>query len=861
MKIKQLAYAIGVIGLASTSVAFASEAPKAERIQITGSNIKRVSAEGPTQVITVNREQIERSGATSTGDLLRLLPAISADDSSSYSLRPTDAGYQPATARGSFSTTDVLVLVDGRRMPVYPEQGQVVDLNSVPLAAIERIEYLNSGASAVYGSDAVMGVINIITRRRVDGIQLSARYGESSRGDGERQRASISGGYGDLATDGWSLMLAGEVEKVGNIMMRDRENTRTADLRRFGGPDRRLSTSPEGNVQRANGSYQPLGACQNGNPAGGVPLPSVGSGLFCPFDPNSTTQVQPEVDSYGAMANLEVKLGESMNLRSNFIYRKKESGNFLNPNPLNLAFNALTNSNPFNERVTVFIRPLGPQLMRNKDIEVDLSRFSVGLSGSLQNIEWSLNAATGKSGYTESGSGYYNAAKLNAAIANGSLNPFLGTFTADNVVRLGLLEAPKRSSETKLDSLEFLASGELFDLPAGAVGFAAGLGYFDETYTDTPDPLQSAGALFQDPQLAFVNKGRDNTYYFGEVNVPVVQGLDFGVAVRQDKYTEFKSPVTSTVSLRYQPMTQLLLRASYGEGFKAPTLRQLYATPTSGFPAARDFQGCALRGIPAAQCTTRQYQARSTSNSALNPEQSETKTFGFVFAPTNNVNFSVDFSQIDKKDQIETLVLQDVLSNPTIPVAGFGTAADLVVRQPNGQIDETAFITLPRANVAKTSTKMIDFAMIGRTKIGSTRITFENALNYLISAKKSPLPGVALAEYVGLSGFQRWRNVSSVKVEQGAWTGSTTVRTLSGFVDAITPSGRAGAKSKPSLTTVDLLGGYSGLLMKNSKIELGVKNVFDRMPIYATASNSSSNVDLAHDVTGRFYYMNLGLSF
>ncbi|MDN3577084.1 TonB-dependent receptor [Chitinimonas viridis] len=862
MKLKQLAYAISLIGLATASAAYAADEVKTERIQVTGSNIKRVAAEGATQVVTLNREQIERSGATSAGEVLRLLPAINGDDNSTYSLRPTDSGYQAANARGSFSaTSDILVLVDGRRMPVYPEQGQVVDLNSVPMSAIERVEYLNSGASSIYGSDAVMGVINIITRKSLEGVQLRARLGETSRNDGARLLTSIAAGYGNLETQGWNLMVSGEYEKVDNIFMRDRNNTRTADLRHLGGPDRRLASSPDGNLQRANGTWQPLSTCTGNTPAGGVPLPSVGRGLFCPFDPNSTTQIQPEVESVGLMANLMVKFGENLNLRTNMLYKHKESGNFLNPNPLTLAFNANQNGNPYNERVTVAIRPLGPGLMRNKDIEVDLTRLSATLSGSIKDFEWEVNAASGKSEYAESGSGYYNAAKLAAAQANGTLNPFNGTFTAANVMALGILEAPKRTSETQLDSIDFIARGDLFELPAGPVGFAGGLGYFEETYKDTPDPLQVAGALFQDPQLATVNKSRDNVYYFGEVNVPVIKGLDLGLAIRQDKYTEFKSPVTSTVSLRYQPVTQFLLRASYGEGFKAPTLRQLYATQTSGFPSAKDFTGCAINGQTPAQCVTRQYQARSTSNASLKPEQSESKTAGFVFAPIKNLTFSVDYTQIDKTDQIETLVLQDVLSNPTIPVAGYGTAANLVTRLPNGLIDETVAIILPRANLAKTSTKLLDFNIQGRTQFGATRISVDNALNYIISAKKSPLPGVALAEYVGLSGFQRWRNVASVKAENGPWSGSVSVRSIAGFVDTLSPSAAASTPHSPSsFTTADLLFGYGGF-MKNSKVELGVRNVFDRAPTWAAASNSSSNVDLAHDVTGRYYYLSLQLGF
>ncbi len=847
--------------LALASAGAAAQAAE-QRVEITGSSIKRVATEGATPVQVVTRAQIERSGAASLGELLNLLPSMAGAEDGGFSLAPTLAGFQGAAMPG-FANADTLVLLNGRRLAAYPVGGDSVDLNGIPLSIIDRVEVLRDGASAVYGSDAIAGVVNLITRRQYQGVGLMASLGESSRGDGRRTRASAWGGYGDLQRQRFSLLFGLEADRVGEIRDADRPITASADLRPYGLPDDRLATSPEPNVQLADGSFQPISPCRPPLPPEGVAVAGSQPGRVCAFDPNANTLLQPQVESRSLFARGVAMLGADTVLTAEFVAKRKESGNFLNPQPIANGVAASDPANPYGQDVFWLFRSTDPRLFRRKNIEVESRRALLELSGTAAAYDWQVGAGRGQGDYTEVSSGYFINSLFVNAVRTGVINPFLGRLSADDLVPL--TAKPVRTARTTIDFVDAKVSGPLFAMPGGPALFAAGIAHTAEDYVNAPDPLQVAGQLRGDPQLARVNAGRDASAVFAELSMPLAPWAEMQLAVRHDRYSDFGSTTNPKLSLRLQPWRGLVLRASAGQGFRAPSLENLYATDISGFPQAIDFAGCAAAGVPREDCTPRQIFTRTTSNPALKPERSEALTLGVVFEPVTGVSASVDYIRVQKKDAIEALGLQTILDNPDVPVAGYGTARDLVRRLPSGQIDPgtaTPAVIAPTANLAKVDTEVVDLNLRWSFGVGAARLRLENSTSWLLSRRKSPIPGLPLEDFAGLAGFPEWRNVLSAQVGVGPLDGTLSLRSISSFLDVAVPSALdAGTRRVPSWSTVDLNIGWSGLLGRSSRIDLTVRNVADRLPPLSAAQNTANKIDFNHSAIGRFFQVALKLEY
>ena len=244
----------GLTGLAQAQQA---DAPppntQLERVEVVGSAIKRTNAEGVSPVEVLSRKQIERTGATSVNELLRSIPSIDIFDQGELaSNSPSGSGTAAIGMRG-LSSSQVLILLNGRRLPVnalYDSSGAgaAFDINSLPIGAIEQIQILKDGGSALYGADAVAGVINFITKTDYQGIEVGGSWGRSSRGDGTEKRAGLSAGFGDLSSDRYNVLFGLDIMKRDPILRSDRSLSSSVDFRRFGSSDARSSFSPTGNV-------------------------------------------------------------------------------------------------------------------------------------------------------------------------------------------------------------------------------------------------------------------------------------------------------------------------------------------------------------------------------------------------------------------------------------------------------------------------------------------------------------------------------------------------------------------------------------------------------------------------------------
>src|SRR6478609_3125912 len=258
----KLAVAVGcLLGIGGILLPLAAPAQTPDiRVDVTGSNIK------PVEIVT--REEIQRTGARTVNELLRYIPSVDIYDQGEIaSNSPSGSGTTTIRLRG-LQETNVLVLLNGRRLPVnalYDASGAgaAVDVNMIPISAIERVEILKDGGSAIYGADAVAGVINFITRKDFQGIEIGGRYGISQEGDGEEKSANLAAGFGNYEKDGYNVLIALDYFKREPILRKDREISKTLDGRRFGVGDGRSSFAPEGNFvdpetgERVGGSLRP----------------------------------------------------------------------------------------------------------------------------------------------------------------------------------------------------------------------------------------------------------------------------------------------------------------------------------------------------------------------------------------------------------------------------------------------------------------------------------------------------------------------------------------------------------------------------------------------------------------------------
>ena len=222
------------LGGAATLLTPLAQAQSEQRIEITGSNIKRISAEGPLPVEVITRADIERKGVASTNDLLRSLSYMSSVNDELISNSPNTTGTATAGFRG-LTGDQTVVLLNGRRLANYGFDGAFVNLNTIPLSAIQRVEVLKDGAAAIYGADAIGGVINFITRKDYKGVDVGASYGVSGKGDAKELSASVTAGFGNLDTDRFNVLANLNYYQRDPLMNLDRERTKTADFRRFGG--------------------------------------------------------------------------------------------------------------------------------------------------------------------------------------------------------------------------------------------------------------------------------------------------------------------------------------------------------------------------------------------------------------------------------------------------------------------------------------------------------------------------------------------------------------------------------------------------------------------------------------------------
>lgn len=842
---------IGVVLALSAAVPMVAHAQATtQRVEVTGSSIKRTDTEGPAPVTVVTRKDIERAGATSISELVKNIAALDILDQGELTGNsPSGSGTSNLQIRG-LSERNLLVLLNGRRLPVNALQdgsgaGAAVDVNNIPISALDRIEILKDGGSAIYGSDAVAGVINFITRRNYEGAEVRVGYGQSARHDAKEKTAGLVFGYGDYDKLGFNILGALDMFKRDPIMRTARELTSTADWRRYDGKtDGRSGFSPNGNIV---------------NPATGATLgqvrpcaPADLKGASCRFDFNKSVLTSANgADRWSSMLIGNAKLG-GMRAFGEVVYSESKD-NFQAqpaPGPYTDALGRSVNGR--------FLQ-VGPRTTNRKST---LLSTTVGLEGTVANYDWDVALGRGVNKVTNSDSNYLANDLFTQAIAAGKIDPTSGANSTAEIDKIRL--RPQRLGKSESTFLNGKVSGSLMELGGGSLGFAVGASMSKETLSDQPDINSQNGNVFGSIAQAPVSASRELRAFFGELSIPVMKNLEAQLAVRNDHYSAPKgvlgganiqgasaSRTSPKVAVKFKPMDSLLMRASYAESFLAPSLKQMFGGQDEGAESTSDTAIlCPAFGISAANCDNFPYQQVNGSNRNLKPETGKTTNFGIVFEPSRLVSVGVDLWQIDKDNEV---------GQPTVETAvqkGFYSRVD-------GQWK--VFVT--NQNIAASQTKGVDVDLRLRLgDVGVGKLNISNSTTYYLSIKTQDEPGDVIKEKVGTFLNPRWRNTTTFSLDSGAWTTTATIRATAEMRDTDQEWGSAaynGARQINSHEELDLGFQYAGI--KGLTVSGNVKNLLDRMPPFSAKGSLNQYGSLGfpymYSPRGRYFQLSANYKF
>ncbi|MFG6415139.1 TonB-dependent receptor plug domain-containing protein [Roseateles sp. DC23W] len=909
----------GAILFLLASPALAQDAQKLERIQITGSSIKRVDSETALPVTVISREAIEKSGAVNIEDVLRRV----AGNSGMLSDSTQGAGYATSNANmRNLGANSTLVLLNGRRLAGHPFGsigGSVaVDLNSIPFAAIERIEVLRDGASAVYGTDAVAGVINFITRKDYDKGELTLRYGEpeANVGGGKEQGGSLAFGMGNLGTDGYNFLVTAnfkeqtriEAARQGWYWRHATEVPGSIPPTSFRGYPGRLMdigvspgayTNPGANMAAcdpANTVTQITGTTPSGQDAvvcraiyaamlDNLP-DSTKTDLFArgTFKIDADNQWFVEASAarnhtIGRAAATPID-GSAMKVRADGSYpnvRMPVTSKYFPTALLTRLGYTPADYVSFTDAQGVGYTEIAYRSLdrgnRVSDNTNEQFRVVVGANGLFSGWDYDIGLniaqARGKLNY----SGYLLEEPFLAAMATGNVNPF-GPNDAAGVALLdgAALEGKVRQSKGTTMVLDAKASRELMPMAGGMMALAVGIDLRREKADDKPTNVEySKGShIGGEGSVPATSASRSISAVYGELAMPFAKGWEATVAARYDRYSDFGSSFNPRVALRFQPSKEVLLRASAGTGFRAPTLWDVNSPISNTNTAdAQIDPDCPVppnaSGNLPALCNT-QFNVRLSSDPNLKAEKSRQFAFGTVFEPVRDLSIALDYWNIEKRDQI------GVISGDTLMTGNglYDKYKSRVRRSPTGYI---AYIETPVENLGKLKTSGIDFDIRSAFALGAMgRLGVGFAATRTLKFEQQNGRDEPFTDYLGKSlggnpPVPEWQHTLSFDWTLGSWNLALENVFTKGWQESAavvnTNLGVDAPYNVKDTSRWNLSVSYRGI--KDLRLTLGARNAFDQDPPFVASSSYGSHAagfaGSFADPRGRFIYGSVSYQF
>ena len=628
-----------------------------ERQVVTGSRIKRIDLEDARPVVVITREDIELSGQESVADVLRTSP-INTFGSFRETSGNSFAGQATINLHGIGSNRS-LVLLDGRKAPRSPVQNNfAVDLNIIPINAVDRIEILTDSASAIYGSDAIGGVINIILRKDYDGMEVSGSVNRPTRDGADRDSGVVT--IGGSTSRGRFLFTADFNDKE-RIASRERDYAKgdpgygSTPLDYPGAPfDATWYAWGAANNISANGNtiwspyWKAAPTCETAvDPDTGerlfigpylIPGPNI---EICGYDYTAVSWETGNLKRSSGFLHADYELSPDHALRIQSVYSTTNfhgryapalGGLFLSEGSAQGLKEGFNYDIPYPQFLPYQLRHrfvgLGFRDANTKNTFFETALIAYGVVGM---FDYELHARNTRYDGQVNSCCYARRSNTLQVVEQGGYNPFEPLHPANNAAYDSIRTNTTRDIRSDYRSYSGNVSFDMFDLPAGPVAWAAGFDYADEDYYDIYDPISTSGDLIGSAGNASGFGARETYAVFAESLLPITSSIEVSAAYRWDHYDEAAgSQGSAFASARYQPTDWLLFRASWGEGFRAGSLDDLYGARSISYDFATDLPGCAAQGIAADQCTNQQYATLGGGNPDLEPETSDSYNIGFV---------------------------------------------------------------------------------------------------------------------------------------------------------------------------------------------------------------------------------------
>jgi iron complex outermembrane receptor protein len=876
------------------------QGPVLQQVIVTGSRIERSDTDTPAPVQVITSEQIANSGYTSTADVLHALTANGQGNLNQSFNGSFAAGASGVSLRG-LTVDATLVLIDGHRMANFPtsDDGErsFVDVSNLPEAVIDRIEVLKDGASAVYGSDAIAGVVNIILKKTFVGTDVTADAGTSYKGDGTTEHFSATYGFGDLAADGQNTYVNVEFRHQQAIGLDSRPQYSSFDYYDKYGPSAPtafgvvqpgaafpINNTQQGMVGQYDPtnpgvpiSYQLLSACSN---------PAAGSANVlggCEYNQAAYDQVQPQTTNINLLLRHSMDFGagwrgvvtasifqskaeqlEAPSTTYNFWPALTGGTNTEDPTaqPILIPVGNINNPYPANPAWLAYsFGDVGPTLTF---ANTRMYRLVADLTGSVAGweLDSSIGVMRGLTRYTYDN--WVTLSGLNAVLANNSYHLGASAYLNSPSVYSTLAPTTFQVAGSDLQYLEFTATRTLMSLPGGPLGFAIGAGARHDGQ-DVPGQPGSIEGNVLDTGTTFIHGSDNNENFYLELNAPLLKSLELDLAGRIDNYAGVGSDTTPKLGLKWRPIEQVMFRGTYSQGFRAPGPGERGNSGVTFFSTApTDPLRCPYTNLPD-DCGSGSASSLTLANPDLKPEKSKNYTFGVVLQPLRQVQLSVDWWEIRRSGEIESDFADGI--NIRGPVqAAYPTLPGPIIA-----------ITAPYENVGLDEPKGLDYELRSQFDLGKAgSLELDADYSHLISqefCQFGPSTCVELAGSHGPTGISgdtgtpRNRIQATLSDTLGPAELGVTMNYVSGMVDVDPTLGPTCldpwflACHTASFTEFDLFGHYQ--ISKQLLLSLHVLNLFNMAaPFDPQAAYNQSNYNNAFAQQGAIgRYFELGLKY
>jgi iron complex outermembrane recepter protein len=833
----------------STEVQAPKSSGRVEKLEVTGSHIKRIDVEGPSPVLTLDRDYLDQTGFNNVGDVLRETTVASFGGARENALTGGAGTGASTTSLRGFGAERILVLLDGKRLPTIGGSSSV-DLALIPMAAVERIEILKDGASATYGSDALGGVINVITKKDYDGATIELGYAMPDSPGGNR--TDIKASYGKTFNKGSIL---------GVLQYRANQETWSRDY------DYAIPTPDWYSQFGSPGTWlDPNNGFQAGSAADPCPPEMINGDGVCTFDYSPYSQITPSIEQYSALVTGDYQLNSDTKFFATGVFTHRDVRNQLAPAPdrfrdasgvggIDTTIDQGTATNwglpATGDLSQVFYRLVEEGGPRRSQVTSDSFNVNTGVKGYAGDTwDWEASATYGASRTSNLGVGGYANKQIlyDMAVAN-EFNPFLAPGAKSDISQA--LYQPLDTIRSTMATTNLKASGELFELPAGPLALAVGVMNAYQTFEQTTDEITGAGAQWGGGVSAVGEGQRNFQSAYTEFSVPVLTDLELQLAGRYDNYSDFGSTVNPKVGFRYKPVNQVMFRGSWGTGYRAPSLTDLYRGQIVSFPF----------GLDPVTGQSAQFEQVTGGNRNLREETVESINLGIVLQPIESLSLTADYWRADQDNVVsvastrQLFMAEEKFGNSYLNQFGINIERDA------GNNNRIVRIDNPSVNLASTQVSGLDLGLKFQLPIFRDfrfRLTVDHSI--LFEYRNEPFPGLGIENQIGFAGVPYWRNNAGIGLGNRVYDFSVLARTIGETnASALAQVPGTGGKTRDH-TELDLRVQYSAPW--NGTISFLVRNVLDTdRPQYLEYLSSGFLDTEVYDPFGRTFSLNYRQDF